>query len=76
MPIWEFGHNYVIANSGASVNLMPYSFFNKLNLVEPRPIHMAIHLANKTVTFTRVISEDFLVIIVKFVFPTDFVVLD
>ncbi|KAL7596673.1 uncharacterized protein LOC111906112 [Lactuca sativa] len=67
---------YALADSGASVNLMPYSFFKKLDLLEPRPIRMAVHLANKTVTFPRGICEDLLVKVDKFVFPKNFIVLD
>ena len=37
---------------------------------------MAIHLANKTVTFPRGICEDLLVKVDKFVFPVDFIILD
>ncbi|KAL7609424.1 hypothetical protein Lser_V15G10314 [Lactuca serriola] len=67
---------HALADSGASVNLMPYSFFKKLDLPEPRPICMAIHLANKTVTFPRGLCEDLLVKVDKFVFPKDFIILD
>ncbi|XP_023746142.1 uncharacterized protein LOC111894296 [Lactuca sativa] len=67
---------YALADSGASVNIMPYSFFKKLNLPEPKPIHMAIHLANKTVTYLRGICKDLLVKVDKSVFPTDFIILD
>ncbi|XP_023740671.1 uncharacterized protein LOC111888795 [Lactuca sativa] len=75
----QFGNlatSYALADSGASVNLMPYSFFKKLNLPEPRPIFMAIHLANKMVMFPRGICEDLLIKVDKFVFPTYFIVLD
>ncbi|KAL7609835.1 hypothetical protein Lser_V15G12894 [Lactuca serriola] len=65
-----------LADLGASVNLMSYSFFKKLDLPEPRSIRMAIHLANKTVTFPRGICEDLLVKVDKFVFSADFMVLD
>ncbi|XP_023747960.1 uncharacterized protein LOC111896174 [Lactuca sativa] len=68
--------SHALADSGASVNLMPYSFFKKLDLPEPIPIHMDIHLANKMVTFPRGICADLLVKIDKFVFPIDFIVLD
>lgn len=68
--------SYGLANSGASVNLMPYSFFKKLDLPEPGPICMVIHLANKTVTFLSGICEDLLVKFDKFVSPVDFIVLD
>ncbi|KAL7601637.1 hypothetical protein Lser_V15G21670 [Lactuca serriola] len=67
---------YALADLGASVNLMPYSFFKKLDLLEPRPIRMAIHLTNKTVAFPRGICEDLLVKVDKSVFPVDFIVLD
>ncbi|XP_023746537.1 uncharacterized protein LOC111894678 [Lactuca sativa] len=67
---------YALVDSEISVNLMPYSFFKKLNHPEPRLIRMAIHLAKKTVTFPRGICEDILVKVDKFVFPADFIVLD
>ncbi|KAL7594072.1 hypothetical protein Lser_V15G34955 [Lactuca serriola] len=67
---------HALADSRASLNLMPYSFFKKLDLPEPRPIRMAIHLANKTVTFPRGICEDLLVKVDKFVFLADFIILD
>ncbi|XP_023741663.1 uncharacterized protein LOC111889737 [Lactuca sativa] len=50
----QFGNlatSYALANSGTNINLMPYSFFKKLDLLDPRPIRMAIHLENKTVRF-------------------------
>ncbi|XP_023772321.1 uncharacterized protein LOC111920979 [Lactuca sativa] len=67
---------HALADSGTSVYLMPYSFFNKLDPPEPRPIRIAIHLANKTITFPRGICEDLLVKVDKFVFPADFIILD
>ncbi|XP_023740361.1 uncharacterized protein LOC111888416 [Lactuca sativa] len=67
---------HALADSGASMNLMPYSLFKKLDLPEPRPIRMEIHLANKTVTFLRGICEDILVKVDKFVFPVDFIIRD
>ncbi|XP_052627474.1 uncharacterized protein LOC128134098 [Lactuca sativa] len=67
---------HALADSGASVKLMTYSFFKKLDLPEPRPIRMAIHLANKKVTFPRGICDDLLVKVDKFVFPADFIILD
>ncbi|XP_023764839.2 uncharacterized protein LOC111913346 [Lactuca sativa] len=75
----QFGNlatSHALADSGASVNLMLYSFFKKLDLPELRPVRMVIHLANKTMTFPRGICEDLLVKVNKFLFPTDFIVLD
>ncbi|KAI3739925.1 hypothetical protein L2E82_30338 [Cichorium intybus] len=68
--------SYGLADLGASINLMPYSFYKKLNLPEPKPVQMAINLANKAVTYPRGIVEDLLVKVDKFVFPVDFVILD
>ncbi|XP_023734047.1 uncharacterized protein LOC111881865 [Lactuca sativa] len=75
----QFGNlatSYALAYSGASFNLMSYSFFKKLNLPEPRSIRMEIHVVKKTVTFPCRICEDLLVKVDKFVFPTDSIVLD
>ncbi|KAL7606448.1 uncharacterized protein LOC111914573 [Lactuca sativa] len=68
--------SHALANSGASVNLMPYSFYKKLNLPKLRPIRTTIHLSNNTVTFLRGICEDLFVKIDKFVFSVDFIVHD
>lgn len=65
-----------LADSGASVKLMPYSFLKKLNFPKPKHIRMSIHLANKTVTFPWGIVEYFLVKVDNFVFYVGFVVLD
>ncbi|KAL7603345.1 hypothetical protein Lser_V15G20375 [Lactuca serriola] len=50
--------SHALVDLGASVNLMPYLFFKKLDLPKPRPVRMVIHLANKTMTFPR----DFIVL--------------
>ncbi|XP_023759122.1 uncharacterized protein LOC128127379 [Lactuca sativa] len=65
-----------LIDSGASINLMPFSFFKKLNLPEPRPVNMKIHLADKTTIHPRGVFEDLLIKVDKFIFPVDFVVLD
>ncbi|XP_023758745.1 uncharacterized protein LOC111907178 [Lactuca sativa] len=67
---------HALSDLGASVNLKPYSFFKKLDLPEPRPIRMEIHLANKTMTFPRGICEHLLVRVDIFVFPAEFIILD
>ncbi|XP_076950757.1 uncharacterized protein LOC143623816 [Bidens hawaiensis] len=45
-------------------------------LGEPKPTHMSIHLADRSVKYPRGIVENMLVKIDKFVFPVDFVILD
>ncbi|XP_076929165.1 uncharacterized protein LOC143593414 [Bidens hawaiensis] len=65
-----------LADLGASINLMPYSVFAKLDLGEPKPTRMSIQLADRWVKYPRGIVENMLVKIDKFVFPVDFVILD
>ncbi|XP_076931816.1 uncharacterized protein LOC143597107 [Bidens hawaiensis] len=65
-----------LANLGASINLMPYSVFSKLDLGEPKPTRMSIHLAVRSMKYPRSIVENMLVKIDKFVFPVDFLILD
>ncbi|XP_023741564.1 uncharacterized protein LOC111889651 [Lactuca sativa] len=75
----EFGNNlktYALADSGASINLMPYSFYQKLNIEKMTATKMTIHMANFLVTHPRGIIEDILVKIGKFVFPVDFLIMD
>ncbi|XP_052626076.1 uncharacterized protein LOC128133180 [Lactuca sativa] len=75
----QFGNvlaTQALTDSGASINLMPFSFFKKLNLPEPRPVNMKIHLVDKKIIRPRGICEDLLIKVDKFIFPVDFVVLD
>ncbi|KAK9057062.1 hypothetical protein SSX86_024429 [Deinandra increscens subsp. villosa] len=65
-----------LADLGASINLMPYSVFEKLDLGEPTPTRMSIQLADRSIKYPRGIVENMLVKIDKFVFPVDFVILD
>ncbi|XP_076958364.1 uncharacterized protein LOC143634070 [Bidens hawaiensis] len=65
-----------LADLGASINLMPYYVFVKLDLGEPKPTCMSIQLAGRSVKYPRGIVENILVKIDKFVFPVDFVILD
>ena len=75
----QFGNEVVtqaLTDSGASINLMPFSFFKRLNLPEPRPVNMKIHLADKTIIHPQGVCEDLLIKVDKFIFPVDFVVVD
>ncbi|KAK1441409.1 hypothetical protein QVD17_07278 [Tagetes erecta] len=65
-----------LADLGASINLMPYSVFAKLDLGEPVPMRMSIQLADRSVKYPRGIVENMLVKVDRFVFPIDFVILD
>ncbi|KAL7594075.1 uncharacterized protein LOC111904270 [Lactuca sativa] len=75
----EFGNNlktYSLADSGASINLMPYTFYEKLNIHKMKATKMTLHMDNRSVTHPIGIVEDILVKIGKFVFPVDFVIMD
>jgi hypothetical protein len=61
---------------GASVNLLPYSFFQSLNLGELKPTSVTLLFADRSVKVPRGIVEDVLVQVDKFIYPVDFVVLD
>ncbi|KAI3703847.1 hypothetical protein L1987_74043 [Smallanthus sonchifolius] len=65
-----------LADLGASINLMPYAVFTKLELGEPAPTRMSIQLADRSVKYPRGIVENMLVKVDRFVFPVDFVILD
>ena len=68
--------NHALADLGASINLMPYSTYQKLDLGDPLPTRMSITLADRSVKYPRGIVENVLVKVDKFVFPSDFVILD
>jgi len=61
---------------GASVNLLPYSVFQSLNLGELKPTSVTLLLADRSVKVLRGIIEDVLVQVDKFIYPVDFIVLD
>jgi hypothetical protein len=61
---------------GASVNLLPYSVFQSLNLGELKPTSVTLLLADKSVKVARGIVEDVLIQVDKFIYPVDFIVLD
>jgi hypothetical protein len=61
---------------GASVNLLPYSVFQSLNLGELKPTSVTLLLADRSVKVPRGIIEDVLIQVDKFIYPVDFVVLD
>ena len=59
---------------GASVNLLPYSVFQSLNLGELKPISVTLLLADRSVKVPRGIIKDVLVQVDKFIYPVDFIV--
>jgi len=61
---------------GASVNLLPYSVFQSLNLGELKPTSVTLLLADRSIKVPRGIVEDVLVQVDKFIYLIDFIVLD
>jgi hypothetical protein len=61
---------------GASVNLLPYSVFQSLNIGELKPTFVALLLAERSVKVSRGIDEDVLVQVDKFIYPMNFIILD
>ncbi|GJR29483.1 hypothetical protein Tco_1105715 [Tanacetum coccineum] len=74
--IGQSGIIKALADLGASISLIPYSMFLRLNLGDLKPTRMCIELANKTTQFPKGIAEVAVVNINKFVFLVDFVILD
>ncbi|XP_076958263.1 uncharacterized protein LOC143633940 [Bidens hawaiensis] len=68
--------SHALTDLGASINLMPYSLYEKLELGELTPTRMSLSLANRSVKYPLGIIENLLVKVDKFVFSVDFVVLD
>ncbi|GJZ01536.1 reverse transcriptase domain-containing protein [Tanacetum coccineum] len=64
-----------LADLGASINLMPYSFYVKLSLGTLKPTKISIRLANRSFQYPVGIAENMFVEVGKFTFPADFVIL-
>ncbi|XP_023740180.3 uncharacterized protein LOC111888274 [Lactuca sativa] len=65
-----------LVDLGASINLMPYSFYQKLRFPKLQDTRMTIQMANHSITYSRGVIKHLLVKVGKFVFLLDFVVLD
>jgi len=61
---------------GASVNLLPCSIFQSLNLCELKPTSVTLLLADRFVKVPKGIIKDVLVQVNKFIYLMDFIVLD
>ncbi|GJV29971.1 reverse transcriptase domain-containing protein [Tanacetum coccineum] len=66
---------HALADLGASINLMPLSFWKKLSLPELTPTRMTLELADRSITHPKGLTED-VYVVGKFHFPTDFIVVD
>ncbi|GJW21411.1 reverse transcriptase domain-containing protein [Tanacetum coccineum] len=65
-----------LADLGASINLMPFSMWKKLNLLNLTPMCMTLELADRSISRLIGIAKDVNVKIGVFQFLADFVVVD
>ncbi|XP_070054647.1 uncharacterized protein [Nicotiana tomentosiformis] len=72
--------NYAFAKAlcdlGERINLIPLDIYKRLGIGRARPTSMLLKLADRKVKRPSGILDDVLVQVGKFVFPTDFVILD
>nr|GEU42128.1 reverse transcriptase domain-containing protein [Tanacetum cinerariifolium] len=65
-----------LADLGASINLMPLSVWKKLGLPELISTRMTLKLANRVICTSAGIARDVFVLVGKFTFLADFVIVD
>ncbi|GJW74348.1 transposon ty3-I gag-pol polyprotein [Tanacetum coccineum] len=65
-----------LADLGASINIMPFSMFKRLQIGNLQPTNMMGEMADMAMKAPRGIIENVLVQIDKFIFPVDFVIMD
>ncbi|GJR69747.1 reverse transcriptase domain-containing protein [Tanacetum coccineum] len=65
-----------LADLGASINLMPFSVWEKLSLPDLTPTCMTLELADRSISKPMGIAKDISVKVGVFHFPADFVVVD
>ncbi|XP_070029384.1 uncharacterized protein [Nicotiana sylvestris] len=74
--IGNFAFAKALCDLGVSINLMPLAIYKRLGIGRARPTSMLLQLADRTVKCPFGILDDVLIQVGKFVFPTDFVILD
>nr|GFA83488.1 reverse transcriptase domain-containing protein [Tanacetum cinerariifolium] len=65
-----------LANLGASINLMPLSVWKKLGLPELISTRMTLELAYRAICTPAGIARDVFILVGKFTFPADFVIVN
>ncbi|XP_062093808.1 uncharacterized protein LOC133799836 [Humulus lupulus] len=72
---WSIGGR-ALCDLGASISLMPMSIFKKVGIGEARPTTVTLQLVNQSMAHLEGKIEDVLVQVDKFIFPTNFIILD
>ncbi|GJW19760.1 reverse transcriptase domain-containing protein [Tanacetum coccineum] len=65
-----------LADLGASINLMPLSVWKKLGLPKHISTRMTLEVANREICTPVGIARDVFVLVGKFTFPADFIIVD
>ena len=73
--IRKYEFKKALCDSGASINLMPYSVVQRLSLGELTPTEITLQMADRSMAQPKGVLEDVLVKVGKFIFPVDFVVM-
>ncbi|GJW56680.1 reverse transcriptase domain-containing protein [Tanacetum coccineum] len=76
VALQEFDRTSALADSGASINLLPHSIYKQLGLGALTPTRMTLELANRSITHPMGIAEDVVVRVDGFTFLADFVVVN
>ncbi|GJX41051.1 reverse transcriptase domain-containing protein [Tanacetum coccineum] len=72
----ELDRTSALADSGASINLLPHSIYKQLGIGVLIPTRMTLELANRSITHPMGIAEDVVVRVDGFTFLADFVVVN
>ncbi|GKA51166.1 reverse transcriptase domain-containing protein [Tanacetum coccineum] len=72
----ELDRTNALADSGASINLLPHSIYKQLGLGALKPTRMTLELANRSITHPMGIAEDVVFRVDGFTFLVDFVVVN
>src|SRR4051812_27539411 len=65
-----------LCDLGASVNILAYSLFKKLNIGEVKPTKITLQLVDRSISYPGGIVEDVLIKVDKFIFSINLIVLD
>ena len=74
--IGELAFNKALCDIGASVSLMPYSIYEKIDFGELKPTTMCLSMADKSIKYPLGVLENVPTKVGKFIIPTDFIVID
>ncbi|KAA3467393.1 hypothetical protein EPI10_002408 [Gossypium australe] len=74
--IGESYYSKALCDLGSSINLMPTSVFRRLGIGKVRSTTVTLQLTDQSFPYLEGKIEDVLVRVDKFIFPTDFIILD